>query len=215
MKALIVTGTDTGIGKTVVSAMLTLALNAVYWKPIQAGNADGTDTRRVMQFTGLGPQHFRDERYMLAHPLSPHRAAELDGVEIDMTALPLPGDLGEDQWLVIEGAGGVLVPITRHVLQAEIFARWNAPVVLCARTALGTINHSLLSIEALRTRGIAILGVAFVGDEMKDSEAIICEMGKVKRLGRLPFLPDLDAASLRAAFAENFDIRDFGNGAGS
>jgi dethiobiotin synthetase len=209
MRPLIVTGTDTGIGKTVVSAMLTQALNGVYWKPIQAGNADGTDTRRVKQFTGLGAEHFREERYLLTHPLSPHRAAELDGVEIDMAALPLPADLPENQWLVIEGAGGVLVPVTRHVLQAEIFARWNAPVVLCARTALGTINHSLLSIEALRTRGISILGVVFVGDAMPDSEAIICELGKVTRLGRLPFLPDLNADALRAVFAENFRREDF------
>jgi dethiobiotin synthetase len=214
MKPLIVTGTDTGIGKTVVSAMLTLALDGIYWKPIQAGISDGTDTRRVMQWTELSPDHFRSERYILSHPLSPHRAAELDGVTIDVAGFPLPEDIAEGRRLIIEGAGGVLVPITRHFLQAEFFARWNAPVVLCARTQLGTINHSLLSIEALRARGIAILGVLFVGDAMPDSEQIIVEMGKVKRLGRLPFLPDLNAASLRAAFAENFAFEDFEAGHG-
>ena len=211
MKPLIVTGTDTGIGKTVVSAMLTLALGGIYWKPIQAGISDGTDTSRVKQWTGLSPDHFRGERYILSHPLSPHRAAELDGITIDVAGFPLPSDIAEDRRLIIEGAGGVLVPITRHFLQAELFARWNAPVVLCARTQLGTINHSLLSIEALRARGIDILGVLFVGDAMPDSEQIIVEMGKVKRLGRLPFLPDLNAARLHAAFAENFAFEDFGD----
>jgi len=209
VRKLIVTGTDTGIGKSVVSAMLTLALNGVYWKPIQSGTEDGTDRLRVMAMTGLAENSFRPERYILSQPLSPHRAAELDGVTVDRDALYLPHDIPADRTLIMEGAGGVLVPVTRELLQADLFARWNAPVVLCARTRLGTINHSLLSIEALKSRRIPILGIVFVGDAVEDSERTIVEMGRVRRLGRLSMLPALDAKTLRAAFDENFRASDF------
>ena len=209
MTALIVTGTDTGIGKTVVSAMLTLALDGIYWKPIQAGTEGGTDRMRVVAMTGLPEARFRHERYVLHHPLSPHRAAELDGVEIDEKALLPPDDIPPARTLIIEGAGGVLVPIRRDLLQVALFARWQAPVILCARTALGTINHSLMSIEALRARAIPILGILFVGEAVEDSERTIAEIGGVKRLGRLPLLPELTPAVLRAAFEENFERSDF------
>jgi dethiobiotin synthetase len=111
--------------------------------------------------------------------------------------------------LIIEGAGGLLVPLNRSFLQIELFARWGAPVVLVASTRLGTINHSLLSIEALQRRRIPLLGVAFVGDENADSERTITTMGGVRRLGRLPHLDRLDAASLGSAFAANFRATDF------
>ena len=209
MKPLIVTGTDTGVGKTVVAAMLTLALDGIYWKPIQSGVADGTDTKTVAALTGLGPAHFRPERYVLREPLSPHRAAELDGVEIDASELALPRDAPDGKWLIIEGAGGVLVPIRRDLLQVDLFARWQAPIVLCARTALGTINHSLLSIEALRGRNLKLLGIVFVGDENKDTERTIVEFGGLRGLGRLPPLKRLDRQTLMAAFDAGFDRRDF------
>ena len=117
--------------------------------------------------------------------------------------------LAQDRAVVIEGAGGLLVPLTRNLLQIELFARWGAPVVLVASTRLGTINHSLLSIEALKRRRIPLLGIAFVGDENADSERTITEMGGVRRLGRLPIVDPLDAASLRVAFAANFRAADF------
>lgn len=208
MNPLIVTGTDTGVGKTIVSAMLTLALGAIYWKPIQSGTAGGTDTERVAALTGLPPSHFLPERYVLREPLSPHRAAELDGVAIKLANLALP-DGPANRALIVEGAGGVLVPINRALLQVELFARWGAPVILVARTALGTINHTLLSLEALKARSIPLLGVVFVGDAMPDSEQTIVEMGQMKRLGRLPLLPDMNAGRLRAAFDANFSARDF------
>ncbi len=208
MKPLIVTGTDTGVGKTAVAAMLTLALDAVYWKPIQSGIAKGTDTQTVAALTGFGPAHFRPERNAFSQPLSPHRAAELDGLEIP-TDIDLPRDVPANQWLVVEGAGGVLVPITRQMLQIELFARWRAPIVLCACTALGTINHSLLSIEALRRRNLNLLGIVFVGDENADSERTIAEFGKVRRLGRLPLLESLNRETLTNAFDAAFDRRDF------
>jgi dethiobiotin synthetase len=206
MTSLIVTGTDTGIGKTVVAAMLTLALNGYYWKPIQSGIADATDHETVAAITGLPPSRMLEEAYVLREPLSPHRAAELDGIAIDPDALRLPAAEGP---LIVEGAGGVLVPITRKLLQIELFARWRLPVALVARTKLGTINHTLLSLEALERRNIPVLGVIFVGDAMEDSEKTIIQLGKTKRLGRLPFLSKLNADSLKAAFAAHFDARDF------
>jgi dethiobiotin synthetase len=203
MKTIVVTGTDTDAGKTVFAAALAGALGATYWKPVQAGLDDGTDAARV---AALGVAKVLPEAYRLHTPCSPHRAAEIDGVTIDLDRLTPPAIDGP---LVVEGAGGVLVPVTRDVLFADLFARWAQPVVLVARTALGTINHSLLSIEALRTRGVPILGVAFTGDANEDSEATIAAIGGVKRLGRLPRLERLDAATLRAAFAQHFRLEDF------
>lgn len=208
MNTIVVTGTDTDIGKTVFAAALAGALGAHYWKPVQAGTDDHgrTDRDRVIELSGLPDDRFLPSAYDLATPASPHIAAEIDGVTIDPARLALPAVEGP---LIVEGAGGALVPLTRELLYADMFARWGAPVVLVARTALGTINHSLLSLEALRSRGVPIRGVAFVGDAVEDSEAIIAAMGKVKRLGRLPFVDPLDAASLGAAFRENFDLQDF------
>jgi len=203
MTRLIVTGTDTGIGKTVFAAALASALGAHYWKPIQSGLEDGADAESV---AALGVRNVLPEAYRLTQPLSPHRAAELDGVTIDPARLMPPSVEGS---LVVEGAGGVLVPVTRELLFADLFARWRLPAVLVARTGLGTINHSLLSIEALRSRGVALCGVAFVGEANEDNEATIAAMGRVRRLGRLPMLAPLDAGSLQAAFAEHFDITDF------
>jgi dethiobiotin synthetase len=209
MSALIVTGTDTNVGKTVVAAMLTLVLDGVYWKPIQCGTADGTDTQRVRSMTGLCADSFRSERYCLGAPLSPHRAAELDRVTIEPDALELPKDVAQGRSLIIEGAGGVLVPVTRSLLQVDVFARWHAPVVVCARTALGTINHSLLTLAALRQRAIPVLGIVFVGDEVWDSEQTIVAFSGVKHLGRLPRLAQLDPVTLRQAFDAHFKRSDF------
>ncbi len=205
-RAIVVTGTDTDVGKTVFAAALAGALDGHYWKPVQAGLDDGSDSASVAALSGLTATHILPEAYRLTTPCSPHRAAEIDGVTIDPDRLIPPQVVGP---LVIEGAGGVLVPVTRDLLYADLFARWRLPVVLVARTALGTINHSLLSIEALRSRGIAILGVAFVGDAVPDSEATIVAMGGVKRLGRLPYLGPLDRETLAEAFAAHFSLADF------
>ena len=205
-KAVVVTGTDTDVGKTVFAAALAAALGGFYWKPVQAGLEDGGDQATVAALSGLAPDRILAEAYRLTTPCSPHRAAEIDGITIDPARLALPAPPGT---LVAEGAGGVLVPVTHDILFADLFARWGKPVVLVARTTLGTINHSLLSIEALRRRGVAILGVAFVGEAAEDSEATIARVGAVKRLGRLPFLPRLDRVSLADAFAASFDLADF------
>jgi dethiobiotin synthetase len=208
MKPLIVTGSDTGIGKTVVCAMLTLALEGIYWKPIQSGTDGGTDTQRVQAMTNLPPSHFLPERYVLREPLSPHRAADLDEITIALESLDLP-QMSDNRWLIVEGAGGVLVPIDRQTLQIALFLRWRAPVLVVTRTTLGTINHTLLTLEALQRRAVKVMGIIFVGDAMPDTERTIAEFGNVKILGRLPFLPVLDAGALREAFDANFDRHDF------
>jgi dethiobiotin synthetase len=201
MTRFVVTGTDTGIGKTIFSAALAGATGTPYWKPIQAGLDEETDSEVVAR---LADVTILPEAYRLITPASPHRAAEIDGLTIDLDTLTPP-----DGPLIIEGAGGALVPVTRSTLYADVFARWPIPVIVCARTALGTINHSLLTIEALRSRGVPIHGIAFLGDAVEDSEAIICEISGVRRLGRLPVVDPLTGERLRAAFSANFDLADF------
>jgi dethiobiotin synthetase len=205
-RTFIVTGTDTGIGKTVFAAGLVGLLDACYWKPVQAGSEGETDSEVVRRLSAQPQERILPERWRLTTPASPHLAAERDGLVIDPAALDPPPSLARP--LVIEGAGGLLVPLTRKVLQIDVFARWGAPVVLCARTSLGTINHSLLSIEALRRRGVELLGLAFIGEANVDSERTICEMGDVRRLGRLPWLTPLTAGTLAAAFADAFRRED-------
>jgi dethiobiotin synthetase len=207
--AIVVTGTDTDVGKTVFAAALVAALNGYYWKPVQAGCEPETDAATVRRLAGLPAERVLPEVYRLRTPASPHLAAERDGIELDVERLArLPATPGGGA-LVIEGAGGLLVPLTRSCLQIDLFARWGLPVVLVASTRLGTINHSMLSIEALKQRRVPLLGIAFTGAENADSERTIAEMGRVHRLGRLPQLDPLDARSLHQAFADNFSIADF------
>jgi dethiobiotin synthetase len=204
--AIVVTGTDTDVGKTVFSAGLTRFLDATYWKPVQAGIAEETDAQTVRRLAELSADRVLPEAWVLRTPASPHLAAEIDGVEIDPDALALPAS---ERPLVVEGAGGLLVPLTRRTLLIAVLARWGAPVVLCARTRLGTINHTLLSVEALRLRAIPLLGVAFVGDAHPENERIIGSLGKVPVLGRLPHLDPLTPPALAAAFAQAFDRESF------
>jgi dethiobiotin synthetase len=202
----IIAGTDTDIGKTVVSAMLMLALEASYWKPIQSGIKGGVDTKTVQKLTGLPTERFIAERYILSEPLSPHRAAELDGVEIALDNLALPAVAGP---LLVEAAGGLMVPLTRRNLQINQFKSWGLPVILVARTQLGTINHTLLSLEALWSRKIPVHGLIFVGDDNPDTIRTIADFSKTKVLGRLPILDSLSPNRLTRAFSENFDVKDF------
>jgi len=207
-RRIVVTGTDTEIGKTVFAAGLADMLGASYWKPIQSGLEGETDSQVVARLGGLSPDRILPERYRLTTPVSPHQSAAVDGVNIEIDALEAP-DTGRRP-LVIEGAGGLMVPLDPSTLYIDVFARWRFPVVLCARTALGTINHSLLSIEALRHREMELLGVAFIGESHPESERAICEIGRVKRLGRLPRLSTLTRSSLREAFVAAFKPGDFG-----
>jgi dethiobiotin synthetase len=207
MTGFIITGTDTDIGKTVFAAALVAATGGTYWKPIQAGLQGETDSATVARLAGIPPHRVLPEVYRLNTAASPHAAAEIDGVEVDLQRLALPADAGEP--LIVEGAGGVLVPLSRKLLQIDLFARWELPVILVASTRLGTINHSLLSIEALRRRAVAIHGIAFCGDANEESESTICAFGKVRRLGRLARLTKVTQAALGAAFDAGFVREDF------
>jgi dethiobiotin synthetase len=198
---LVVTGTDTDIGKTVFAAALAGALKARYWKPVQSGLEGETDSQTVARLAGV---ETLPEAYRLKLPASPHQAAAEEGMTIDTEALTPP-----DGPVVIEGAGGLMVPLTRATLNIDVFARWGLPLVLCARTALGTINHTLLSVEAIRTRSVPLLGIAFIGDENRESESIIIEKSGARRLGRLPRLDPLTRENLAAAFTVNFRADDF------
>ena len=205
MSVLVVTGTDTGIGKTVFAAGLAGALGAHYWKPIQAGVDPDGDKEVVARLSGLPADRILPEAFRLTTPASPHLAARIDGVTIDLDDLALPQVDGP---LVIEGAGGVLVPISETLLMADLFAHWGQPVILCARTGLGTINHSLLSIEALRSRNVPIAGIAFIGEAHTENERIIPQLGGVASLGRLPFIEPLDSINLAAAFTDHIRLFD-------
>lgn len=201
----VITGTDTDVGKTVFAAALTRALGAYYWKPVQAGLADGTDTQSVAQLSGVDAAYILPEAYCLKTPCSPHQAAQIDAMPIDCDTLIVP----DIKPLIIEGAGGALVPLNNETTYADIFARWQIPTIIAARTSLGTINHSLMTIEALRRRNVPIFGIAFIGDEIIESQNIICAIGQVRSLGRLPFIDVLNSENLATAFDEHFSIEDF------
>lgn len=201
----VISGTDTGIGKTVFCAALAVALNGCYWKPVQSGLDGETDSETIARL-GVPRDRILPEAYRLSAPASPHLSARLDGVSIAPSRLVPPQTDGP---LVIEGAGGLLVPLSGHLLFADIFAQWQLPVILCARTSLGTINHTLLSLEAMRSRGIPVFGVAFIGEENPETQRIIVEFGGVRSLGRLPVLVRVTAEALRRAFLDNFDPMDF------
>jgi len=202
----IVSGTDTGIGKTVFSAALTHALQAHYWKPVQSGLEEETDSEVVERMGGVPRTRILPEAYRLKMPASPHLSARFDNVTIEPELLLPPETDGP---LVIEGAGGLLVPLTDTLLFVDIFARWRIPLILCARTSLGTINHTLLSLEALRLRAIPVHGVVFIGDENRENQRIIADIGRVRSLGRLPRIPEMTAEALHDAFAQQFDLADF------
>ncbi|MFD2052227.1 dethiobiotin synthase [Mesorhizobium calcicola] len=208
-KRIVIAGTDTGIGKTVFSAGLAGLLDGFYWKPVQSGLDEETDSEVVERLAGLPTGRVLPEVYRLKEPLSPHRSAELDGVAIDVAKLSLPDLPGP---IVIEGAGGLMVPLNRQKKFIDIFAQWRMPVILCARTTLGTINHTLLSIEALRARSIPLIGIAFIGDEVADTQRTIVEFSGVRQLGRLPHLDPLTSGTLREAMVAGFDLTAIAGG---
>ncbi|MGL1922337.1 MAG: dethiobiotin synthase [Hyphomicrobiales bacterium] len=207
-KNILITGTDTDVGKTIFAAGLTAALKASYWKPIQAGYADGTDSEVVAELSG---RPLLPEAYVLKTPASPHYAAEQDGVEIETGELEIPR-VEQGGYLVVEAAGGLMVPLTRPqngmngLLSIDLFAQWAMPTILCTRTTLGTINHTLLSIKALKDAHIPIMGIVFIGDENIDSQKTIIEFANVPNLGRLPILESLNKDNLLVAINDNISM---------
>ena len=190
---LVVCGTDTDVGKTVVSALLVQGLGAHYWKPVQSGLEGGGDTGRVQQLLELPAERLWPEAYRLTAPVSPHWAAERDGLSIDPARLALPAWDGP---LVVETAGGLLVPLRRNWLQIEQIAVWGLPVLLLARSGLGTLNHTLLSLEALSRRSIPVLGLVLNGDPHPDNPRTLAALGGVPVLAELPRLDPLDREGL-------------------
>lgn len=195
MTGVFVTGTDTGVGKTVVSAWLVRSWQADYWKPVQSGLEDESDAETVRRLSGAAANRIHPGRWHLTAPLSPHEAARRDGVRIALDDFALPQT---PRPLVVEGAGGVLVPLNERDMMADLMVRLGLPVLVVARSTLGTINHTLLTLEVLRHRGLEVRGVVMVGPENSANRSAIERFGAVKVLAELPLLPELTEAALAA-----------------
>lgn len=202
---LFVTGTDTDVGKTIVSALLVAGRGGYYWKPIQSGTNDGTDTNTVRAMTDLATHRYLPEAYSLREPLSPHAAAAKDKVCIDITRLELP-DFPEGEPLVVEGAGGVMVPLAPQCYMLDLMRELGLPVLVVARSGLGTINHTLLSLQAIRRAGLRIAGVVMNGPKNQGNREAIEEYGSVPVVAEIEALPDLTPKGLLRAYREAFGV---------
>ena len=204
LRGVFVTGTGTGVGKTVVSAALLHRLRTHaalrYWKPVQTGIESDDDTAVVRTLAGVSAERVLDEGIRLPRPLSPHLSAALSGASFGVAELM---DVAWQQdpassWIV-EGAGGVLVPLNDRELMIDVITMLGLPAVIAATSGLGTINHTLLTVEALRARGIPIAGVVMVGPPNADNRIAIETHGRVAVIGELPWLDPLTPAALQAA----------------
>lgn len=201
MHGVFVTGTDTGVGKTVVSSLLVASLRSVadtgYWKPVQTGIEQDDDTREVRQLARCNDAEVIDAGIRLPRPLSPHLAARYAGRTIAMSELRrLGGLLAEDRFWVVEGAGGLLVPLNDRETMADLIEALQLPVLIAARSGLGTINHTLLTLEGLRRRSLPVCGVVLVGVPNQENRKAIEAYGRAKVLAEVPVLQPLDAESL-------------------
>ena len=195
MKRYFVTGIGTEVGKTIASAIITQALKADYWKPVQAGELDNSDRMKVEALISNDRTKFHPEAYQLNQPMSPHAAAEIDGVKIHISSIEMPHT---NNHLVIEGAGGLLVPLNDKDTILNLIETLNCEVILVSRHYLGSINHTLMSIEALQQRNIPIKGILFNGKENKDTESIITKMSGVNIIGRINKLDDLNKSVINS-----------------
>ena len=183
-----VTGIGTDVGKTVVSAILAESLQANYWKPVQAGDLDNSDSIKVERYTSN--VNLLPEKFKLTEPMSPHAAARIDRVQIAKEDLNLPAVSGN---LIVEGAGGLLVPFNDDgLLFADLLEYWGLPTIVVSRHYLGSINHTLLTMETLKKRGIEVAGIIFVGNENNETEQVIKSVTGVKVLGRIPIAKELN-----------------------
>jgi len=192
-KPLFVTGIGTGIGKTVVSAVLVEKLKADYWKPIQSGDLDNTDTFVVKRLISNAVTHFHPEAYRLTQPFSPHKSAAIDGITIDPQKIILPNTT---ERLIIEGAGGLMVPLTMSFLMIDLIKQLGAEVVLVSKNYLGSINHTLLSVYALQKENIPIKGIIFNGIKDIYSKEVILDYTGLKLLGHVPEYSQLDKKAI-------------------
>ena len=192
-KRIIICGTDTDVGKTIVSSFFVQGLKAIYWKPIQSGTEEGTDTETVCKLLNLEPNRHLSERYKFKAPVSPHWAAEKECGFIDPNNLDIPD---VDKPIVIETAGGLMVPLNRNWLQIDQLKVWGAPIILVARTGLGTLNHSLLSLEALKSRNLNVLGIVLNGPPHNDNPKTLEQFGDTKILASLPIFDEVSRNKL-------------------
>jgi dethiobiotin synthetase len=203
---LFVTGTDTAVGKTLLSALLVAALNRRYWKPIQTGACEGTDREAVIHWAEVTADRTCAETYIFDPPVSPHLAAEQKGTAIDVRGIRRPASPDS---LIIEGAGGVLVPVNDRAFMLDLMAALGAPVVVAARTALGTINHALLTIAAIRNAKLQLRGVVMIGKEQPDNRRAVERYGNVPVIGLIPWLEVINRQTLLTVFEQHFDAGAF------
>ncbi len=187
-------GIHTGIGKTIASAVIAEAIGADYWKPVQAG-LEERDAALVMQLLTNGAERVHPEAFLLTQPMSPHAAAEIDGVVIDYTKFEWPQT---DKTLLVETAGGILSPMSGNTTMADFVAYYKLPAILVMQNYLGSINHTLLSIEVLKSRGIKLLGIVISGAAYESSESFIEQYAGVQIIARIPHLPELNNDSVQA-----------------
>jgi dethiobiotin synthetase len=195
-KTYFVTGIGTGIGKTIVSAIITEKLNADYWKPIQSGDLDQSDSLKVSSLLSNSKTIVHEESFKLSQPLSPHLSAKLDNIELNIKNLITPHT---DNTLIIEGAGGLMVPLNDQELLIDYIKSLGVEVILVSQNYLGSINHTLLSIEVLRSKGIAIKGIIFNGTQNEESQRYIKQYSKADVLGFIPEMEVINKESISLA----------------
>lgn len=182
MKTFVVAGIGTGIGKTFVSAILVEAMEADYWKPVQAGDLDNSDTNAVRALISNSKSFFHPEAFRLSAPMSPHAAAKIDGIEIETEKLFLPKTKNN---LIVELAGGLMVPLNSKELNIDLIKKWDAPVILVSQNYLGSINHTLLSTAVLKSNGIKLAGIIFNGEQNDSTENFILEYTRTNCIARV------------------------------
>ena len=200
----IICGTDTDIGKTLISSFFVKGLNSFYWKPIQSGIESQTDSQTVEKLAQLSKEKIIKEAYVFTKPLSPHWAAEIDQKTINFEKLRLPKVQGS---LIVETAGGLMVPITRNFLQIDQIKQWNLPVILVCKSSLGTHNHTLLSIEALKRRNIEILGLVVNGEKHLDNPKTLVDFSGIPLIAEFPYIKKMDSNNLDILWKE-LDIKN-------
>jgi dethiobiotin synthetase len=193
MKTIFITGNGTDIGKTIISAIITEHLEADYWKPVQSGELDNTDTMKVKSLVSNSKTVFHPEQFKLVQPLSPHASAEIDGVEIELEDFKLPSTTNH---LVIEGAGGLMVPLNNKVLIADLITHFKSSVIVVSRNYLGSINHTLLTIQELRSRNIPIIGIVFNGEHNPQTENFILQYTQLPLLFRVEMEEQIDKQTI-------------------
>ena len=195
----VICGTDTDIGKTLISSFFVRGLNSFYWKPIQSGIESEIDSQAVARITKVNKAKIMKEAYIFTKPVSPHWAAEIDQKVINFQLLNLPNVDGS---LIVETAGGLMVPITRNYLQIDQIKKWDIPVILVCKSGLGTLNHTLLSIEALKKRNIKILGLVINGNKHLDNPKTLIEFTNLPIIAEFPYIDKIDSNNLDILWKE-------------